>query len=402
MIKDWKSLTQNAKLVCIADFLWNLGRTLPHAILTVFLMRQGCSLTQIALLQSIFMVVAMLTEFPSGVWADTVSRKNVYLLSIITLMISYLLIGFFSHYFLMLCISYVLYGLSVSLKSGTLEAEVVLELTEQEKSVEKYSIISSYAMSISSIIGGLAGSFLYNHIINYIYFISAGLYILSFGCAAFCSFKKTLPKAKEPMPSLLKGISEGISLLKESSILKYILCTFAVMTLFLQPFFQYWQVLYQANNVSERFFGVAYILFQMCNVIGTYLYKKTTTKHFNVFIILLTIPIVYGFGCIWKGGVLVTLPISLILFYAYSIHVDIIRKKNAPTNYISSFFSFVGTIENVASIGSLFLMARCINVCGTSNAFLILFSLFAAIAMFLHYRMDKVKSAGQCENTDSM
>ena len=88
MIKEWKRLSNNAKKVCIADFFWNLGRTLPHAILTIFLLYNGCSLTQIAFLQSIFMVVAMLTEFPSGVLADVVSRKKVYLLSMITLFIS--------------------------------------------------------------------------------------------------------------------------------------------------------------------------------------------------------------------------------------------------------------------------------------------------------------------------
>ena len=48
MTKNIKYLTRNAKLVCAADFFWNLGRTFPHAILTIFLLEQGFDLVQIA------------------------------------------------------------------------------------------------------------------------------------------------------------------------------------------------------------------------------------------------------------------------------------------------------------------------------------------------------------------
>ena len=61
MTKNIKYLTRNAKLVCAADFFWNLGRTFPHAILTIFLLEQGFDLVQIATLQSVFMIVAMVT-----------------------------------------------------------------------------------------------------------------------------------------------------------------------------------------------------------------------------------------------------------------------------------------------------------------------------------------------------
>ena len=71
MTKNIKYLTRNVKLVCAADFFWNLGRTFPHAILTIFLLEQGFDLVQIATLQSVFMIVAMVTEFPSGIWKKT-------------------------------------------------------------------------------------------------------------------------------------------------------------------------------------------------------------------------------------------------------------------------------------------------------------------------------------------
>ena len=61
MIKNWNQLTQNAKIVCLADFFWNIGRTFPHAILTIYLISTGCSLVKIATFQTVFMITAMIT-----------------------------------------------------------------------------------------------------------------------------------------------------------------------------------------------------------------------------------------------------------------------------------------------------------------------------------------------------
>lgn len=388
MIKDWKSLTSNAKRVCIADFFWNLGRTLPHAILTVFLLYQGCSLPRIAFLQSIFMIVVMFTEFPSGVWADMFSRKKIYLLSLVTLLASYLLIGFFSTNYIVLCIAYALYGLSISLKSGTLDAEVVLELSNEGKSMKEYRIIESYVISLSSIIGGLCGSFLYSQLQNKIYFISLVLFVFAFMTASPCKFSKVEKESEAPL-ALKSELKEGYALIKESNILKYILLLFGIMTLFIQPFYQYWQVLYQENGISETYFGIAYVVFQVCGMVGTYIYKRISKKSFNSTLILVIIPLIYALGLLVPYGTIITITLAVILFNAYSMHVDIIQKENAPGNHISSFFSLVGTIENIFSIASLFIMAYLTEKVGVAYAYQTEFFLFSCIAIMVTFLLDK-------------
>ena len=106
-----------------------------------FLLEQGFDLVRIATLQSVFMIVAMVTEFPSGIWADLFGRKQIYMATVVTLFCSYLLIGFFSDHFIVILFAYVLYGLSVALKSGTLEAEVVLEFEKEQRDIK--SLFSS-------------------------------------------------------------------------------------------------------------------------------------------------------------------------------------------------------------------------------------------------------------------
>lgn len=240
MVRDLKYLTKNARFVLLADFFWNLGRTFPHAILTVFLLTQGRTLVEIAFLQSIFMIIAMISEFPSGVAADLFSRKIVYLSSLITLFASYLLIGFFSEYLGVLIIAYTLYGLSVSLKSGTLEAEVVLEYDKAGIDIKYYSVATSYVMSVSAITGGMAGSFFYEHIHQNIYFISLVLFILSSLMASLCSFYEASGdevKNETAPTTLIEELKKGIRILNTSKSLLLILALFAASSLFLQPFF---------------------------------------------------------------------------------------------------------------------------------------------------------------------
>ena len=338
MTKNIKYLTRNAKLVCAADFFWNLGRTFPHAILTIFLLEQGFDLVQIATLQSVFMIVAMVTEFPSGIWADLFGRKQIYMAAVVTLFCSYLLIGFFSDHFIVILFAYVLYGLSVALKSGTLEVEVVLEFEKEQRDIKAYSVASSYVMSISSIAGGLLGSLFYEKMHSYMYAISLMLFVLALLMAALCVFSATL---------------------------------------FVQPFFQYWQVLYQQGGIPIRYFGIIYVAFQACNLVGTMIYNWMKMSNKKIMIFVWLIAIIFAFSMLNTQLALFLLPVSVILFYVFYQHLDVLQKKVAPKQFMSSFFSLVGTSENIASIVSLFIMATCIEYVGITYAYIILFFMFS-------------------------
>lgn len=388
MIKDWHTLTSNAKKACISDFFWNFGRTLPHAILTIFLIDQGCSLTQIATLQSLFMVIAMITEFPSGILSDLLNRKTVFMLSQISILASYLLIFLYSDIYPILCLAYIFYGLAVSLRSGTLDAEITLELRANNKSIKSYSTISSYCMSLSAIIGGSVGGILYSFLHQKIYMISIFLFISSSLIALMIhtdnhEYKKHISTVKPYIGSLTTEIQKGISLLQGKNVLPLIVIMFACSSLFTQPFFQYWQVLYKQYKISEIYFGIIYLAFQICNIIGTAMYRHLKITHSNMIVILFFIPTIYGISTYLKIGVLIALPCVVILYYVYAIYLEILMKSYAPKEYISSYISLVGTISNLSSIGSLILMTICVNSIGIQYAFLILFILFASTEIIM-------------------
>ncbi len=249
---------------------------------------------------------------------------------------------------------------------------------------------TTFDIIVKPLIGGLIGSFLYGFINDKIYIIALILFSFSFVSASLCSFNTNKKYEKKGKTSLIEEVKRGLDIVKKSNILKCILGLFAVSTLFLQPFFQYWQVFYQNNNISPKYFGVIYVLFQVCNILGTALYKKINFKPSTPIVILTLIPIVYGIANITKWSALISLPLAVIIFFVYSMHLDVIQKQNAPKDSISSFFSLVGTIGNIFSVISLFIMAISIKYFDIKFAYLIVFVIFSALAVIFESKLKRL------------
>lgn len=199
-------------------------------------------------------------------------------------------------------------------------------------------------------IGGLFGSLLYGYIQRKIYIISLVFFFISFVSGSLCYFNVLKKEEKMEDKTLYSEVKKGLTIIKRSDVLKFLLYLFAASSLFIQPFFQYWQVLYQSNNIPEKYFGIVYVLFQVCHMIGTAIYKKIEFKRFTSIIILMLIPTTYAILTLFKWGTLVALPLAAVLFFIYSMHLNVLQKQNAPKEFISSFFSATGTIENIFSI----------------------------------------------------
>lgn len=87
-------IDKNTKVYYISTFLLFLASTMPHSILTVLFLKKGLLMSQIVLMQSFFNLSMIIFEIPSGVMSDLYSRKKVYILSLLTLIITFFLIIF--------------------------------------------------------------------------------------------------------------------------------------------------------------------------------------------------------------------------------------------------------------------------------------------------------------------
>lgn len=87
-----KSITRNTFVYLWANFLVTVAYSMPHSILTVILLSKGLSLSQILIVQSAYSIAIVLFEFPSGLIADNYSRKNIYSLSKLFLIVMFLIV----------------------------------------------------------------------------------------------------------------------------------------------------------------------------------------------------------------------------------------------------------------------------------------------------------------------
>ncbi|GHR53728.1 hypothetical protein JP0100_05680 [Helicobacter pylori] len=113
-----ETLRKNILAYYGANFLLIIAQSLPHAILTPLLLSKGLSLSEILLVQTFFSFCVLVAEYPSGVLADLMSRKNLFLVSNAFLIASFSFVLFFDSFIFML-VAWGLYGLYSACSSGT-------------------------------------------------------------------------------------------------------------------------------------------------------------------------------------------------------------------------------------------------------------------------------------------
>ena len=172
-------LSKTNRTVYLASlFLYNFARVLPHAILTVILLNKGLTVSQIAIVQSFYMLAAIMFEFPSGFLTDIWSEKIMYQLSLVLIGISYFIILFTNNYYL-LCLSWFIYGMSAASMSGSLDSYFIRR-AENKHEIKGINVLINRSTLYSGLIGGGLGSFLYEILSEQIYILSLLLIISSF------------------------------------------------------------------------------------------------------------------------------------------------------------------------------------------------------------------------------
>ncbi|MCK4403605.1 MAG: MFS transporter [candidate division Zixibacteria bacterium] len=87
------------------------------AILVLFYQERGLSFSQIMILQSVYYFAKVLSEVPTGAWADRVGRKKLLVLGSFFHSLAYLLI-FFSHSLILFILGEIIAGISMSFAYG--------------------------------------------------------------------------------------------------------------------------------------------------------------------------------------------------------------------------------------------------------------------------------------------
>lgn len=377
-------IRNNTMYYFFSFFFMNLGRTIPHAVLTIFLLDVGLNLSQVAYLQIAFMITIMIFEIPSGYFSDKWSRKYTYIISIIFLFTGYLVVylGYSNLYILVF--AWVLYGLSTALNSGSMQSELINQFKSMNKDIKKVVVWNSYVSSASAALGAMLGSFLYVK-------IQSNMYVFTFICFFISVCIALLFKVEPRKKVTLKVANSNKSSLKKQLIVliktpatQEIIVLFTLLSLFMQPYFQYWQVLFDEKGISVALFGFIFILFQLCSILGSFIFDRLNyTKKHSLYIFLILI-ILTVFTLSFSSPLLFTISflVILILFNIYQQALMVKLREKSNDSNISTFESLIGTSMNFSSILVLAAFSATINRFSLTYNYLIYFIAFYILSIF--------------------
>ncbi|MBB5141552.1 MFS transporter [Borreliella afzelii] len=378
-------------------FLSELARTLPHAVLTIILINKGLSLKDIAIVQICYMAAIIIFEFPSGIISDIFDRQIVYLVSIFLLMISYFII-FKASSFVLLCISWFIYGMSAAINTGTIDISFTKLYQNNSKKLKAFISFVKMILSIGAILGGYIGSVLYLYIDIKIYLISLLIYLISSLITIFFipNDKNTDHKHnKEDLTLyLIKFFKKIIILLKSKELLAVFILNSSIQ-FFYQPFYLYWQAIFIDKNISISIFGIIYVLFRVSDIMGAWIFRKIKHSKYDIYVIL---AIIFLLSVLIKIVLHIYIFITIIIFLVilisvYSNNLEYFFKKNVDSKVLGTLTSINSTLSRIFSFLALGICSILTNFISAINTFVLLILIFCTLSIIVTYKFKNNKKS---------
>ncbi|OON93411.1 MAG: hypothetical protein ATN31_06275 [Candidatus Epulonipiscioides saccharophilum] len=391
-------LEKNIKVYYTNIVLATIAKTMPHAILTILFLSKGVSISEIAFIQALYSVAMVICEFPSGMMSDLYSRKKVYIISLITLMVSYIIIISFEGVVYM-SIAWVAYGISTALATGTLDAEIINQLKEKDGDLQKFFKNSNQISLIVSILSVSIGSLLYYQVADKMYLISI-LLIFANICVVQLFFVENKINHSNNKPKLATHIKESFTEVKNNPTLLWFILLFGGLQFFIQTHFQLWQALFLEKGLKEEWFFIYYIIFQVV-MIWSYKVKveKINLMHLSMLVLMaILLSVVLFFSNFPAIDVTIYLSICFIGFvinYFSTFHFSKLVSKEK----ISSLTSLSSTITRIFSflvlgISTLLLNEMNIKLVYMIN-FVVAFSISITVLLIIKM-IDKKTNVAEC------
>lgn len=377
------------KFFYLSEFLFNIARVLPHAVLTVILLNKGLTYSDISFIQSMYMFSALILEFPSGIISDLISEKKIYLLSIILIIISYSIILCSTSVFF-LSIAWFLYGASAAGMSGSLEGYFIKKMNNDSVQIKDFSVNYNYIIFFSGLIGGFLGSILYRFVNMDIYLYSLILFFIAFINILY-NIKGNTSTLETMRPSLSQLKNDITKMLYHKKLMILILMVSSLQIVF-QSFYQFWQIIFLEKSMSYTVFGVFYIIFQMISILANYIYSKYDIKNWNYLGLSITISILFLISLLTNNVIFILfflifqIPLNI---FNNQLNVDI--RKECNPKALSSLISFLGTCMNIIAMIVMWIASVLLSDLNIITVLIILLMIFIILNIILYVYYSRYK-----------
>lgn len=348
------SIKRNTLVFLLSNFLVSVAYSLPHSILTVILLAKGLSLSQILIIQSAYSIAIVLFEFPSGLLADNYSRKNLYSLSKLFLIIMFLIV-LFSNQFYLIFAAWFCYGIAAALDSGTLDAYIInqLKLAYREAELRKFLALSNRLEIVGILLGSSLGGILY-HFIGINIYVLGTVFLVASTFISFFFFKETT-KSESLQDShvmvLKKQITDSFKELRKQPRLSLILIFDFLTQIFFQTHFQLWQSFFLSKGIDSQYFPFLYIAFQIITLFSYSINIDGVKKYAGVLKfspLIVFLPLTFFLG---KIEIFLTAYfIFVFVFYVIEFILNYQFNKMVSVENISTLISFKSTVSRIGSV----------------------------------------------------
>lgn len=348
------SIKRNTLVFLLSNFLVSVAYSLPHSILTVILLAKGLSLSQILIIQSAYSIAIVLFEFPSGLLADNYSRKNLYSLSKLFLIIMFLIV-LFSNQFYLIFAAWFCYGIAAALDSGTLDAYIInqLKLAHREAELRKFLALSNRLEIVGLLLGSSLGGILY-HFIGINIYVLGTVFLVASTLISFFFLKETT-KSESLQDShvmvLKKQITDSFKELRKQPRLSLILIFDFLTQIFFQTHFQLWQSFFLSKGIDSQYFPFFYIAFQVITLFSYSINIDGIKKYAGVLKfspLIVFLPLTFFLG---KIEIFLTAYfIFVFVFYVIEFILNYQFNKMVSVENISSLISFKSTVSRIGSV----------------------------------------------------
>lgn len=348
------SIKRNTLVFLLSNFLVSVAYSLPHSILTVILLAKGLSLSQILIIQSAYSIAIVLFEFPSGLLADNYSRKNLYSLSKLFLIIMFLIV-LFSNQFYLIFVAWFCYGIAAALDSGTLDAYIInqLKLAHREAELRKFLALSNRLEIVGLLLGSSLGGILY-HFIGINIYVLGTVFLVASTLISFFFFKERT-KSESLQDShvmvLKKQITDSFNELRKQPRLSLILIFDFLTQIFFQTHFQLWQSFFLSKGIDSQYFPFFYIAFQVITLFSYSINIDGVKKYAGVLKfspLIVFLPLTFFLGKI--EIFLAAYFLFVFVFYVIEFILNYQFNKMVSVENISSLISFKSTVSRIGSV----------------------------------------------------
>lgn len=151
---------KNFAIPFINRFLQWFTVGISTTVLSLMMLSKGCSLNTLGLVSGLYSLFIVVFEFPSGVIADVIGQKKIYVISLILSIVGYVIV-LVTNSLVWLFIGFSFYGIARAFSSGSVEVLFINQYIHDNGKDNLHKLISvlgsgeTFGLAIGALLGGV-------------------------------------------------------------------------------------------------------------------------------------------------------------------------------------------------------------------------------------------------------